>query len=431
MPIRGVRNEFESVLRRITHFAFRNAEHILRSAPQGEDPLADDVRRHTFIDEVHRGFSAAQDCVAEELLKFGRPSEGDGLIRKKVALLRKVTDGIAWQLISHHLYIARRLYREQQPVDLLSSNFASVRKAAAHYQADDYSQFALMSDLTSFVQVGDLLVKQSNGNVAIIEVKEGEKNEQIGDFLDTFAEAPSYDALRSFYEQHGPKGYQQLMRMTRQVARMSAITSLINKDEGVDFDSKQRITVNREAFGVDGYDDQLSDVINDALRTGSSVTTVDDCFLIGAFAREMRHIAPLAFRSVIRKAGFVPKLPIANLMTCMSHPLALPIYLRAIPVEQTFDLLFDRVAVFMLVDLDRFMKKASEIGVPMRWSTRKEAAKMGGDFGATRIDNRVPIADIRDDMQIALGDGPIFRILYHGTRPVSAIVALAKSASAA
>jgi hypothetical protein len=68
--------------------------------------------------------------------------------------------------------------------------------------------------------------------------------------------------------------------------------------------------------------------------------------------------------------------PNENLLSCMMIPLALPIFNRAITRESMFDLLFGRASAHVAINVDSFAKLCSTAGLGVRWSTRREAARL-------------------------------------------------------
>src|SRR5690606_13651242 len=92
-------------------------------------------------------------------------------------------DGIAWQLIGGEIHIARRFHIEEDSSKFLdTSNIEHAKKVADEINKSPLD-FALISDLTSYVQIGDILLKHEN-IVGIMELKEGKVNDQIKDFIE-------------------------------------------------------------------------------------------------------------------------------------------------------------------------------------------------------------------------------------------------------
>ena len=98
-------------------------------------------------------------------------------------LVRKLADSIAWMLIGpDNLWIARRLCKfgwgDEALTSLTHSNYESVMEFVTNHNAADPDSFALMSDITSFVHLGDALVREKTG-LRTVELKEGAVNEML------------------------------------------------------------------------------------------------------------------------------------------------------------------------------------------------------------------------------------------------------------
>ena len=79
----------------------------------------------------------------------------------KEHIIRKLADSIAWRMIGGQNYIARRLcLRESSRPTLKASSLASVLNIVNEYNDSNPLGFALISDITSFVQLIHIDVKK-------------------------------------------------------------------------------------------------------------------------------------------------------------------------------------------------------------------------------------------------------------------------------
>src|SRR5699024_8701379 len=104
------------------------------------------------------------------------------IIEQRLKTFSHIADGIAWQLIGGEIHIAKRFYlQEKGQKRLKESNIDHAIKVAKEINKDP-NNFALISDITNFIQIGDLLVV-SEGTIGIMELKQGKVNKQITEFL--------------------------------------------------------------------------------------------------------------------------------------------------------------------------------------------------------------------------------------------------------
>src|SRR5690606_32050018 len=91
--------------------------------------------------------------------------------------------------------------------------------------------FALISDLTNTIQIGDLLILEDN-NLFIRELKEGKVNEKLRKMIDSDI-VESSNGLKELKFEITSKEKQQIERMLRQERRAIHAVEVINTDVGV------------------------------------------------------------------------------------------------------------------------------------------------------------------------------------------------------
>ncbi len=86
---------------------------------------------------------------------------------------------MVWQLLGNQICHARKLYNEQIPPNLKQSNFDLVVLAAGKIIKEHPDVIPLISDLTSLIQLVDLLVNIPRKGMMLFEVKEGKENKRL------------------------------------------------------------------------------------------------------------------------------------------------------------------------------------------------------------------------------------------------------------
>src|SRR6185503_9474720 len=125
--------------------------------------------------------------------------------------------------------------------DLNSSSVESVEDAAEQLNSSNPLSFSLISDLTSFVQIGDLLYRDLH-LLKLIEVKEGDKNIQAIQILE---EQP--DLVRNIESLTGTYGENlagQVRRIYHQKIRADRAIQIIGTGMGPDPVSGITVTIN-------------------------------------------------------------------------------------------------------------------------------------------------------------------------------------------
>ena len=250
--------DYRKILKQITDYAFGHGISSIgiKQVEKGRpDTWSKDVQTKFFI-ACNDGFKIAQNLLIEEIKKYqvilrqaiielkdARAQKNKSIqfqIQRKIKSIEQrlhnfshIADGIAWQLIGGQIHIARRFHIQEKSMKFLDSTNLSHTMQVVEKINETPSNFALISDLTSFIQIGDLLVR-SRENIEIMELKEGEVNEQIANFLKRTEDTKSRSQDDYLKEMFDKKTFKQIKRMQRQEERANRAVDIINNDEGID-----------------------------------------------------------------------------------------------------------------------------------------------------------------------------------------------------
>ncbi|HHQ4901108.1 TPA: hypothetical protein ACSP3M_002372 [Aeromonas veronii] len=361
---------------------------------------------------------SAQDDIVDIVLS------GEKIDFPKELIIRGIADAIAWQLLGNQLAHARRFFKAIPQPDLYNSNFKSVAFAVKESLKNKPNTVSLISDLTSFIQIGDLLECDpiKGKGLTIVEVKEGEMNAKIGDFMEFYMHSQCNQALHHFAQQEGEQAIKQLQRMFRQINRMLYVTSVLSTGIGVDPDTNEQVKIPEPFFPIENWDNQLTHILNKAHDKGWAVDVIDNCLFLGVYASEhMRIGGHIIFNHWFDNAGGTPECPRKRLIDCMYNPLALPIFSRDIPDEYKFDVLFGRKHVCMGICIEKLLEECNKIGYSVRFATNKEQGLLD-KTGKRPYKHKGKSVFIGDGVkEVVLMDGIFLRIMFHGQTPMSVI----------
>lgn len=408
-------SRYEETISELNDLATRGSKPIWGNlTPNNSYPSPELLKQ--FISLANSGMRKAQEKIVNIVINPEPWPDANSL------LLNGIADSMAWQMIDNQLCYARRLYKEQPIIDLKNSNFASVIKAAEQNHKHYPDSFSLISDLTTFVQVGDLLTTDLEGKITIGEVKEGIKNHQILDFMKFFMKSGCPRALRYFVQEHGEQSLKQLQRMMRQANRMGHVAEVFNTGSSQDPDTEFKINIPEETLYIPDWDDELNSVLIQSDTRGWALEVIDDCLFIGSYSKTaMRGAGHSMFNTWFDSSEGTSECPRARLIDCMQHPLALPIFNRAIADRHKLDILFGRKNVCIGLNIPELFKKLRSIGITVREATNKQASEL--DKSGTppyRFGGKAYfLGDGTSEM--ALMDGVLLRILFHSQRPIETI----------
>jgi len=362
--------------------------------------------RKEFIRACHRGFDLAQHTVLELL----REVAADGAISPEMReyrslLLREVMDSIVYTLVGTRMHVLRRLVLHDYPPSVNLDVAQHTLKVADAMNAESRLTFAVVTDLTTSVHLGDILRIDRRGprRFEVIELKSGKVNKLLESCLGGLpATSESLAVIES--DREIPKDYKsQARRMQRQRLRLAQFEEVISHDRGTDPKFQTPIRLSQYTHNLDTYDDALDSLCHDALIHGVAAGTIDEALhllavnstfyplnrtigALGTFSHhalrtrcpgireidaEITQIAPLEDLLVIVDPV------LSNLYACPSRPVPLWEIDRSHLASVMDGALHIRVGF----DVAAFVKRARSMGYRAGLSSRKEAASARRQLG--------------------------------------------------
>lgn len=372
-----------------------------------------------FYRLAHDGMWTAQERF------INRIGDGDAMAPGEEALYRMAMDTIAWQMLEKQLCYARRFFREQKQPSLSNSNIESVVMAARHFRDQNPDSMPLIADLTTFVQIGDILLDDPHKSFSIVEVKEGEKNHEIC-------------SLASFYRQSGCEHFKQVIsrtetahtvkqfeRVVRQMDRMDFAKNVLGRGKGKDPDSKQEIHIPEPYVPIDDWDVELNELLDEAAEKGWAINVIDGCLFVGAYAMHMLPASPIAFLGWLNEFSGGEFIPAARLIDSVSQPLALPPFIIPTSPERMMDLLFGRLHVCMGISIPGLVDACEKNGFVVRPPKNKqERNSVHGMRGDAIMYKGKAIVLEKNGKTLIPTAGIFVRSLFHFQRPISFVNAM-------
>ena len=412
----ALRSDVEELARKLYELACCGSRDLWEEITSPETLKENSEIRRKFLESSHMGMWEAQKIIVELV------QSKEGLTPSHEVLFRGIADSIAWQLIGQQLCYARRLFKGRSQPDLKHSNFGSVVFAAEKFINEQPGGMALISDLTTFIQVGDLLTMNPTGGLAVVEVKEGEKNRTIGEFMDFYLQHGCDRSLFYFAQQEGRDSVKQLERMLRQVGRMSHVAEVMSKGDSVDPDTKQKIRIPEDYIFIASWDDELNHVLAESETKGWSISVIDECLFLGCYSdAPMKMAGHVLFNTWFDSCGGTPTYPRSLLIDGMRHPLAMPVFNLNIPSERKFDVLFGRKQVCIGINVESLLDQCKKVGLQVRFATDKEASRFDQMGSHPYRHNGKAIFIGNGETEMALMDGIFLRAMFHGQRPIHLI----------
>lgn len=398
--------------------------------------------KEQFIANCHEGFKQGQLKIIKQLqetqnkklkcneeLKQARATKNKQLSNElnnhssnlllQENIIRHLADTIAYQMLQGQLHIMRRLHLEVEgTVSLNASNLQSVLKVAEDINATP-GNMALLTDLTGYIQTGDLLCL-IDGKLIIGEVKEGMKNIQILEILkDKESEGISPEDLK---EKHklDDHSFKQLKRNIRQQEIMKMICEIANTDKGTDPLTKEPFKFLTPEEDTPRYYLELCSLREHLEKNNMlAYTIVEDCLHVGMYKGPFRFLGGRILQATYGKetGNYIP-VDMLRIIESINKP----IFFLPFEKEFIFDILFGRIKLLFILDLDDYMKLYEQYGYKAEWGTTKETTKASETInkkmkGLLVYKNRGIKIKVDDSNDMWLFNGSFLKIFFDQIYP--------------
>ena len=430
------------IVRQISDLAFANAVNSPDFKELYKTHLKDwgkDIQEK-FIAKVHEGFKKAQDLLIEEIIdyqsllrektkslkEYRRQRNLDNqqkteteikIINQRLSTFSHIADGIAWQMIRGEIHIARRFHIEEESSKFLDSSNIEHAKKVADVINKSPLDFALISDLTSFVQIGDILLKHEN-IVGIVELKVGMVNYQIKDFMNDLKKNNQLVTDEILNENFDEKTVKQAKRMQRQNLRAKRVVEVINEDKGTDPVSGKPIRISTPQIKTEGYHEEFLKLLKNLESKIWAYTFIENCLHIGMYRDEGIIMARFAIEELLKKdtENFI----IVDWLS-ITNNLSQPIFAKPLPPDFIVDVLTGKVKIILGLNLDNLVELFNILGLETKWLSKKETAKAKQNAvrkGIVVINNRAISMNLPNlGGEVILSGGTISKILYDNILP--------------
>lgn len=352
-----------------------------------------------FTENVHKGFYLAQrNCIflLKKILQEKKRYKSDLKVARKdrekersvqldksikyityqELVLRKVMDSIAWQIFGLDLTTLRRLYQGQELIDITDSNIDSELKYIDRKVKEDSEIFVLINDMTSFIQIGDVVTYSPKEGRAIIELKEGETNLRILDLIQESVENPCPYLLSQRLAGKNEKFREQFKRDVKQISKAVETMKFFREGECKDLYTGANVMYIDEEIRLETYKDVLIKTLEECNKKNHAKAVVEDCLLIGIY--ESDKFPSEAFDIWAETLSI--RMPIYEMRYSIFEPLGFPIFLLPFPDKDIIDIIMGRKIVKMTIDIDKWLESFKQDNYAYRWMTEKETARYNSKF---------------------------------------------------
>lgn len=375
-----------------------------------------------FVTLRHQGMRKAQEKIIDSILSCKDDVHLSSV--RRFHSYRGIADAIGWQLLGYELAYAKRFFMANKPPDLSKVNVDSVISTVELFHSSEPDSIALITDLTNFIQVGDVYHVKKDGRANVVEVKDGKVNSEILSLLMGKPMLLDDANIMNRFPDKSNSFKRQLERTIRQKKRMQLLDDFLKNDEGVDTATGLFVKVHELPVVVDTWYKYIFELARKCKEKAYAIDVVQECLYIGCYSTNRTTLpGQFAFENWFSGMGATPGCPRTSLVNCMQDPLGLPIYCLPIPDELKFDLLFGRKHICLGIHMPSLIKICNDIGIKVRLASHKETARIKGRNKYVWKFNGQAVVIGEGEQQTYLGEGFFLRVFFHGENPVDTMIA--------
>jgi hypothetical protein len=421
--------------------------------PAGDDPRFAtpeniDVNREAFREEVHATWKRLHARALDELLTIEQvlrspsskrfPRDFVWFLEYTMAIWRRVNDAIVWSMLGAKDHFIRILCHRKERPRLTEANPVALRRLVDHMNQDP-STFALWSDATSCIDVGDIVCRSFSGKHpdGIYEVKEGKVNDRIFDLLHSRGDQKGLESeIETFADEYGPKGMKQIGRVIRQRQTYNQVLDILEYDRGFDPRRQENIVVQGVDTQLESYDEALQKIIDESVES-PVLRCIDRCLWIyvdqdtskgiregtEAFATSLSMNAPEVWHWFKKHYGENARFEPIALDGNLACPEAIPLFLRQLKAETVRDVLVGRLMgrVLLFLDWEEYGRIIKDLGAELAWSSIKAGRAQRSKPRWQQVltfGGRIPRVQLPNGRYIE-GFSKIYRVFVEGLSPSS------------
>ena len=437
-----IEKEFEDLLKKIFfHIARYGA---VTYASEKKNPEEFDSQR--FFELCNEGFKIAQMDILSEIkilqssqrilnkeIKEERRKRNKEKVDKLISsitiekykeeILRNLAFTIVWQIFDGKREIIARFYTgERGSKEFEGKGFDAILQVASEINKFP-NRFALISDLTNNIQVGDLLVIYQD-KYEIIEVKTGKKNEEANRVLNFYKVnniEPSKERLEKSFDQ---KFVQQVLRIQKQIDKTAKVKKIVETDQGEDPKHRDTRVKLVESPVVDQtYHNEIIELFEKLNEKDWAYTSITGIINVGVYKNDWRIFG----REILKEIN--SKYPVYDLTSSLGINISEPIFAKPFKDDIIIDLALGKIKLYIGIDFDKFIEFCNDFELPVRWSTTKEFGKFVGNskFNTKEIFSYNNKGLIIEDQEtkgnpMFVGYGMLFKMIFDHIRPETLVL---------
>lgn len=332
------------------------------------------------------------------------------------SLLKHVIDSIVWQIYGGKREIISRYYLEEEGKPSITDEGFKATLSLANEINEDPLKFALITDISENLQIGDLHIWSPEG-IEIVEVKTGKKNKIAFDLFG-FYDINNLDPTERIESISDKKLKNQMKRMLRQKDKMVKTHKILSEDKGeYPKNPESSVELVDSHYQQESYHHEVITAIEQSKEKGLGYRCVGGIIHIGAYRGDYRLGDG---KDTLLKCtnGY----PVYDIRNSIGLTISEPLFCKPFPQDMILDIITANVIVYIGIDLQKVIDFGNDFGGAFRWSTKRElneARTLSPLKGRETIgfNNRgIIICETKNGIAF-MGSGLLCRLVYDHLNP--------------
>ncbi|MEN4624281.1 hypothetical protein ABEH29_23160 [Pantoea agglomerans] len=296
--------------------------------------------------EHHRNRQKTQkdECIASIELK-----------KLEIRVLRRTADALIWGMLGNEASSVRRLPIKADLDNLSKENIIDSLIAADDLNKDPH-RLAVVSDMSTFVHVGDLVMVSLQDGFQLVEVKSGTKNNELYQAAEFGYTSGCPHFEENFLKDKPINDIQQFNRIKNQMIRAGNALEAIHTGEGYDNLMQSPVIIEDRDYQPVFFSEDIIKLAEE-IKGGKkwAIRVIDECLYVGVYPETQMGF--VGFNSWVSHSGLNGR--ISNINDSFFDTLSRPFLSLNLPTDMLVDIMAGKLLIVMCFDHKKFFERAN------------------------------------------------------------------------
>lgn len=399
-------------------------------------------KKNQYSRYVNASFKTAQKIIiknrkaVEDFVESGKSSSSDKYDAQYVLrLLADYANTLAWAMLNQDVSEVRnQIHKIKSQSPLKHQNWESIELSLKQLNSDP-DVFALSTDLTSFMDIGDIyFVNTKNGQRFQIEVKTGKTNDKVVDLITSRDKSLIDEKITNVLvgSTNPKKTLKQIQRVIRQFER-GALSTELSKAKGkhrFEIDTKTKVNIFEDKRSESKWSDYLLEVVNDTKHSKVGRGWYDYCLYFSYGKKPLTAQEDFVFKYFVNdhyELGLTPEecfdIPVFHIEKMLALPMTPPNstkFMKTLGPERQKKLMAQDEYLMVYIHIPGVKHLMNELGYELKIRNAKSNEQKYEDGIMTKLfgQNKIPVLkSLNNDFEWSILTGTWQRILFDFMAP--------------